>query len=94
MKYEVRCCCDPTKILGSLEMPERPTGKFRIAIRQSGSFQRDDLTVETVELEVAEVAFAIVDDPYSEARIERWKAIKDNHAPIEALRKIPGFVEA
>ena len=80
MKYEVRCCCDPDKLVGWLET-ERDPNDLRYDLRYDFDCSSETrIDVETVRLEVAQLNIPI------NGKIESYSAIKDNHLSIETLR--------
>jgi len=88
MRLEVRCCCNPGKLLGWLDVPDTTSPTFRFFL-QPPPVPRGSLTncfrIEEVVLEIAYF--------YQKGVGER-KAFKDNGLSIETLRRIPGFIEA
>lgn len=94
--YPVRCCCQPQKILGWLELPEGlPSGY--------------EITMATVPpLRLADFPCASAVDPAampainfekirlrSYGRPGQWEiAVYSDDRPIEFWRKVPGFIEA
>ena len=100
MKYEVRCCCNPDKLIGWLETPPRGEGKFNVY------FEHND-EKHAVVLEVANFFPAMLnrftDADLNEAPtkhslfqgtscLSSYPAIKDNYVPLETLKSIPGFI--
>jgi hypothetical protein len=103
MRVEIRCCCDPGRLLGTVEVdvPYLYEGQaIRFYARRAISLkpwweQRDgDLFVEhlpeRLELPVARV------EGYARGSGEYLNglAVKSNDTPIETLRRIAGFQEA
>lgn len=95
MRLEVRCCCQPTKLLGYLPLPpgvEPAAGKtvrFCWNVRNAGEWVAFGLVTPTV---LHEIRLPI-------ERIENgtgyaWLAFKSEETSIETLRQIPGFLEA
>lgn len=91
-KLEVRCCCEPGKLLGYLPVHENV--KEREAIRYSyldleyvseSETTKTNATVHHVNLTVARF--------YDKQNDIEYLAIKDNGVSIEILRKISGFEE-
>lgn len=92
---EVRCCCDPGKLLGYLELDDRlvyPGSRLRFAIHRMplvfGRPLREQVTGETVELEV-DWHGTFLDELLDEMQL----AVKSNDTPIGQLRRVPGFRE-
>jgi hypothetical protein len=86
---EVRCCCEPNKIIGWLRMPNPPTrpGTVPVLLRSPDVLASD--LPHMVELEAAWLWGAFDRTGDQTRRI----AFKDNHMPIETLRLLPGFEE-
>lgn len=88
---EVRCCCDPGKFLGMLEVPRelaRKGGPLRCRLQERLEGTPDQVSHSrfappTVLLEVARLNMNGVS----------VMAVKSNDVPLETLRKIPGFSE-
>ncbi len=92
---EVRCCCQPMKLLGYLPVPpsraagDTVTFVIRPVVHCSpfgvaGGECAQVCRAETVALPVARF----------QSRVgERHLALKSEETPIEVLRRIPGFVE-
>jgi hypothetical protein len=90
MRYEVRCCCEASKLLGWLEWPNAVrVAKFILRtppavdarFRRPGARLREDriqLRLNTIHL----------DDG------RRGVAVKADGIPVETLRRVPGFVDA
>lgn len=92
MQIEVRCCCQPQKLLGWLPVPDgvgagdtvhfvvsRP--RWRLASREAEPvFEMADVITLPV---------AILDENGRSSL-----ALKSEETPVERLRQIPGFVEA
>lgn len=82
MKYEVRCCCAPQKLLGWIEWPDSMRiARFALVSPLGTTTWR--ASIESVELVLADYA--------EDGRA--YKAVKADGVPIEKLRRIPGFVE-
>lgn len=90
---EVRCCCNPNKLIGHLPVsdPEQPTVTFNVRpsaplpVWSTGG-PSPESDVETLTLQIANLA--------THGWGDRWRAIKANEVPVEKLRLIPGFIEA
>lgn len=88
MRLNVRCCCQPAKILGTLEVPMAEPGSFSIAVLGGmppvvlcGS--PTAVSYETHEIKIREFG--------QFGRYER--AVYSDDRGIEFWRKIPGFIE-
>ena len=97
MKYEVRCCCRPDKLVGWLDWPNEDT-LVRLFPLQT-YYPRtawDNLAAiqtETIKLKLDFFAPAAISDPDSIFSIpEPYKAIKAEDVPLETLKRIPGFI--
>lgn len=80
MRVEIRCCCNPNKLLGTVEAPGdgAPSVKFTIV----GWTDPLELPWGTCEL-----------GPRHAERGRRFRALKSMETPIEVLRLIPSFEE-
>jgi hypothetical protein len=104
MRIEVRCCCQPTKLLGWIDVARQVKDGdvliFPLASRDGG---RDLLplaepfAVEQLRLPVATFSNVVLiakgTDDVDVIRTRRI-AIKSEETPVETLRRIPGFEEA
>jgi hypothetical protein len=105
MKMEVRCCCEPERLLGTIEVPE-PMLTHGRSINVAVSIARTmgkEIRYPFVRFEVAEMnnsvltssefdELALVKPPTSH---DRWLALKKPHdITIEDLRMLTGFTEA
>jgi hypothetical protein len=94
VRAEVRCCCDPGQLLGTIDVdvPYLYEGQvFRFFVGPSVSLrpyweQRDD----DLTLTVARVQGRVL----GTGEVLDGLAIKSNDTPIEKLRRINGFQEA
>lgn len=82
---EVRCCCQPRKVLGWLEVPEhRAQAGERASFPLTATWRPGRVLLpESVTLPVATVM------EYGHA----WPALKAEGVTIERLRRIQGFRE-
>lgn len=98
----VRCCCIPTKILGSL--PYDGTGEIRVPVPGRAGFDQIVLRVHPITHFATETAAEgfqrmildreiAVDEPLPELA-HREYAYKSDDIPIDTLRRIPEFIEA
>jgi hypothetical protein len=106
MRIEVRCCCQPTKLLGwmdvSRHVKEGDVLTFPLATRAAAaasglSQMPESVTVEQLRLPVAVFQDVVLigrgGDDVEEVRTMHL-AIKSEETPIETLRRIPQFDEA
>ena len=86
----VICCCDPTKVLGSMEVPDemqRDGAKFRLMLQSElADFYRADRSDGRIEIEDVTIEVA----KHSAAGL----AVKSNDIPIETFRRIRSFRES
>lgn len=117
MKVEVRCCCDPGKLLGWIELKvpalregdvfkfplsDAPRSTEELVLGVARFQQPMEQGPEALSLPVAHFTvyqpargFGFFGALLGDTRyLERGLALKSNDAPIETLRRIPGFVEA
>lgn len=105
MRAEIRCCCDPGKLLGTVEVPadrfyEGAVLRFTLRNDQKDWLKEPEapkplLDQGTIALPVA--SFGIGRGgilTVGETAWEQGLAIKSNDTPIETLRRIPSFKEA
>lgn len=90
MRLEVRCCCQPTKLLGYLPLPEcvEPVRDRVVRFAIPPRFHPARSVIEparSVALPIGEMM---------DATGYKWLAFKSEETPIETLRQIPGFLEA
>lgn len=93
-RVEVRCCCSPLKLLGTLPLPDKvqahtyavmqpkTTDFLRVAAR---GVRPQTVTLQLVQWAAPDGKFRMVPQGY---------ALKADGIPIEVLRRIPGFIEA
>jgi len=82
MRMQVRCCCQPTKLLGTVEVPDMTLRSDHVSFGLVGHL--GDNHVETLTLPLARIA-----NEWTE-----WTAVKAEGVDIETLRRIPSFIEA
>lgn len=91
MKYEVRCCCQPQKLVGWLDVPEH-MGVFTLPLH-SFDYEEQAVRTETIKLVIDVYApAAICDQDGFYSLPDPYKAIKAEDVPIETLKRIPGFI--
>lgn len=97
MLCEVRCCCEPGKLLGYVQLPEEPAvgTRKRLVLRPqllpawevptiTGAHPMAGPTIEYLEL------------PYEKLALNGWlilRAFKSNDTPLETLRRLQGWHE-
>lgn len=84
-RLNIRCCCTPQKILGSLPWPGWPAnvaGTHRAFLVEPGAAYAGQ-RIETVIVEIRQ--FVDPDEPYTE-----W-AIYGDDKPVEFWQKIRGY---
>lgn len=96
---EVRCCCQPRRLLGWLAAPERPEVGLKVtfAVRPERSLQFAHNPPQrgggwTVSLPIERFAESRIGVDGSEHRAHGL-AFKSEETPVETLRRIPGFIE-
>lgn len=93
--YNVRCCCQPTKILGLLRLPTGLRSGDVVHAHERGTgvghpIKMMDFTqITRISLELLRDAGAVTDY----ARRQRELAVYSDDRPIEFWRKIQGFTE-
>ena len=94
MRLEVRCCCLPQKVFGTLEVPDdiaRNGGTFRIPYMERpfaefhDNWDKEPSQFGTYTIEVR---------PFVIDSFIRKMAVYSDDRPIEFWRELPGFVEA
>ncbi len=90
-RVEVRCCCTPRKLLGTL-----PVGDAELSVGATIMFGRVPLKLKRWSERVGEVVE--IDGPslfeFATREIAGGVAFKADGLPIEILRTIPEFIEA
>jgi hypothetical protein len=84
----VRCCCQPTKILGRFPVPDHALGcgSFRVATRSfrvATMSQGHSLETHTIEVRLFNNGF-----------LGQEYAVYSDDRPIEFWRSLPSFIEA
>ena len=95
-RLNVRCCCQPTKILGTLPWDERSRETRWVVERSSGDdrlFQTFVLRVEPMRSVACDVPPSVFNVLEPGGLITEELAYKAEGAPIETLRLIKGFIE-
>jgi len=90
MKLEVRCCCDPMKLMGWIPVPyegQNIPRSIRIPLLMERARPIAGLATQNSDIVMLVERFA-----YGEAA--RALAFKADGIPVETLRRIQGFVEA
>lgn len=92
MRLEVRCCCQPTKLLGWLEignyLPHHPLPRF-IRFPALSSMRRSALSFPYIELPIEMFHTAMDEEPMRE-----YPAIKAEGVTLDQLKTLHGFTEA
>ena len=89
IRREVRCCCQPNKLLGWLDVREDADHiMFMISPEPKRVPRMIDHTQETMQVERVVLDVARLRRPEGDII-----AIKDNGLSIDKLRRIPGFIE-
>lgn len=92
MRLEVRCCCDPKKVLGYLEHPRLqnvgdtywfPFARPADYAMASFGFEPSEPIMYRLELTVDQIS-------HGDGLV--FLAIKNRDYPLEDLKRIPGFV--
>lgn len=96
-ELEVRCCCNPEKLLGYLPVVRRSIGYANFQKKTNYLFFKDWADVDSINLET--VTFPIDKITFSKNRngeiiSETKLAIKAEGMELEDLRNISGFREA
>jgi len=93
VQIEVRCCCQPQKLLGWLPVPDgvKPGQMIKFTVTPAR------WVLESFESEPAHLPADVIALPvatFSYGFDHRSLALKSEETPLERLRLIPGFVEA
>jgi hypothetical protein len=105
VRAEIRCCCDPGKLLGTVEVPDSgfyEGAVLRFALRSDPLdwlkpppepqplLEQGTLSLPVASFGIGRGGILTV----GETAWEQGLAIKSNDTPIEVLRRIPTFQEA
>ena len=103
-RLNVRCCCQPTKILGTMEVPSpiaERGGFFKIFSRPKwltdGYFSSEPDNIQTVEVRCLILRGFSDDVRRYEAKpmpLDTEMAVYAEERPIEFWRTLPGFRES
>ena len=95
-RVEVRCCCAPAKLLGTLPIPSAqysPSFTFVVMKSRSFDYRRPSgpwaAWPRTITLDLR-----LWSAPNAQGEMVQGFALKADGVPIETLRLIPGFIEA
>lgn len=95
IRLNVRCCCTPGKVLGTLQVPEDFLHRRgNVELHRSLIFQRDAVAVPShpVKVKVDRVSLTLAS--YSPGiGLPCQLAIKSDERPLEFWRTVPGFSE-
>lgn len=103
MKLEVRCCCQPHKLLGWLEVPDHlaKLGEVivfpvHVTVDPDGGLRDHARPQRQIALPVAEIVIPtdFVGPGPLESFFDRHLALKSEETPLEVLRGVRGFEEA
>lgn len=89
-RLEVRCCCQPRRLLGWLEVPDPGAPSVVVPVVSLNS-------VDGSPVQRPEPSFSTFTLPLANLRDEvghMRRAVKAEGMSIETLRSVPGFVEA
>jgi hypothetical protein len=105
MKVEVRCCCEPERLLGMIEVPEHMLthgSSINVAVSIARTMGKK-IRHPFIRFEVAEMNNKVVtSSEFDELALvkplpshDRWLALKKPHeVTIDDLRMLTGFTEA
>jgi len=92
-RVEVRCCCSPLKLLGTLPMPENAT-RFNFVVMPPASMMAPPLGRYMRAQKAPAYQYLTLEFSEWFAGSMSGYALKADGVPIETLRRIPGFIEA
>lgn len=87
IRLEVRCCCQPRRLLGWVEVPDPNAPRVRL-LRLNPLITAGPLTTELSQ--VIELPIETMDAPGRRP----WRAVKAEGLRVEDLRTVFGFTEA
>ena len=94
-RLEVRCCCQPQKLLGTLPVTDNHGASFQFTVMKPRTydfdFSRLPITTPVNRQFVTMPIESFVD--MSGPHPKYGLAVKAEGVPIETLRLIPGFIE-
>ncbi len=89
---EVRCCCNPKKLLGSIEAdPSVLVNRYKITRRCRVNAWKPEDPVMDMDF-IVELPVGAYYEPESSGH--PYLVLKSNDVPIEVLRTLPSFEEA
>lgn len=102
IRMDIRCCCTPGKLLGSVPVRDETTvgEKIKFLVTKPSvrfdplAFQHTRFDPTHVTLEVAEFGEVIDGSIGNPGRLRKGLALKSGELPIEVLSRIPGFIPA
>lgn len=90
-RMEIRCCCTPSKLLGTVPVPDHSGSLISLPLMGRADAGRPPARIE---FEVATWARDVFDrDLGGYVRVPET-ALKHEGVTIETLRRIPGFIES
>lgn len=93
-RVEVRCCCSPMKLLGTLPFPDAAQS-FDYTVMQPATSDYAKVAAHGVRCQ--KITLHLVDWCAPNGKfhmVPMGKALKADGVAIETLRRIPGFIEA
>jgi hypothetical protein len=84
----VRCCCQPTKLLGFLRLPDRHAVLYKITDRAGVRH-----TVEVRSIGESTIELDFMNSAATRTTIERELAVYSEDRGVDFWRTIPAFVE-
>lgn len=96
MRMEVRCCCQPQKLLGTIEVPSHtePDTLVTWPLRTLIDAHTDWFEREGVPVSIPFEHLALWCKVYKPKGTGGYPAIKAEHVPLDVLRRVPSFEEA
>jgi hypothetical protein len=93
---EIRCCCEPAKLLGWIRVPDLERWRREGAVTFLLQPERGDRLADQVEAIFApRTTLRLELATWSDSRrgIRDRLAFRSDDTPLETLRRIPGFIE-
>jgi hypothetical protein len=91
VRLEVRCCCNPNRLLGWVQVADPSDKSVRLSLRVPMPSIEDMLK----EKPVGNTKDLFLELPIATLNLlgDVWRAVKAEGTPIETLRRVVGFVE-